>query len=84
RDVALNILPPYSFGFGSAQGEILIRLIQGYRIMRMVIPWWNTPLRSRDLSISPFDAREFHAQFEVAFKKWSRQQTGAKGAAPQA
>jgi len=79
REVALNILPPYSFGFGSAQGEILIRLTQGYRIMRMVIPWWNTPLRSRDLSISPFDAREFHAQFEVAFKKWSRQQPGAKG-----
>jgi AmiR/NasT family two-component response regulator len=40
----------------------------------MVIPWWNTPLKSADLSISPFDAREFYAQFDVAFKKWRRQQ----------
>lgn len=74
KEVALNILPPYSFGFGSVQGEILIQLVAGYRIMRMVIPWWNTPLKSADLSISPFDAREFYAQFDVAFKKWRRQQ----------
>ena len=74
KEVALNILPPYSFGFGAAQGEILIRLVEGYRLMRMLIPWWNTPLKSRDLSISPFDAREFYAQLDVAYKKWLRQQ----------
>jgi hypothetical protein len=74
KEVALNILPPYSFGFGSAQGEILIRLIAGHRVMRMVVPWWNTPMKSADLSISPFDAREFYAQLDVAFKKWRRQE----------
>ncbi|HEX7573638.1 MAG TPA: adenylate/guanylate cyclase domain-containing protein [Bacteroidota bacterium] len=74
HEIVLNILPPYSFGFGSTQGEILIHLVAGYRSMRMVIPWWNTPLKSADLSISPFDAREFYAQFDVAFKKWRRQQ----------
>ncbi|HUI66419.1 MAG TPA: adenylate/guanylate cyclase domain-containing protein [Bacteroidota bacterium] len=81
KEVALNILPPYSFGFGSAQGEILIRLLAGYRTMRVVIPWWNTPLKSRDLSISPFDAREFYSQLEVAFKKWRRQTKLEKEAA---
>jgi class 3 adenylate cyclase len=80
KEVALNILPPYSFGFGSAQGEILITLLAGFRTMRMVIPSWNTPLKSRDLSISPFDAREFYEQLDVAFKKWRRQQDLDRGA----
>ena len=74
REVVLNLLPPYSFTFGSAQGEIRIRLVQGYRAMRVVIPWWNTPIRSKDLSIAPNDAREFFAQLDVAFKKWQQQQ----------
>jgi hypothetical protein len=39
-----------------------------------VIPWWNTPIRSKDLSIAPNDAREFFAQLDVAFKKWQQQQ----------
>jgi class 3 adenylate cyclase len=73
KEVALNLLPPYSFGYGSTQGEVLIRLKEGFRAMRVIIPWWNTPVRSKDLSIAPNDAREFYAQLEVAFKKWSKQ-----------
>jgi class 3 adenylate cyclase len=74
REVVMNILPPYAFGFGSATGEILIRLNEGYRAMRMVFPWWNTPIKSRDLSIAPNDPREFYAQLDVAFKKWRKLQ----------
>ena len=73
KEVLLNLLPPYSFGFGSVQGEVLFRLVDGYRAMRVAVPWWNTPVRSKDLSIAPNDAREFFAQLEVAYKKWRKQ-----------
>jgi len=73
RDIVLNILPPYSFGFGSGHGEIHITLNAGYRLMRAIFPWWNTPVRSRDLSIHPFDGKQFFSQFQVAFAKWKKQ-----------
>ncbi|MEW6509615.1 MAG: adenylate/guanylate cyclase domain-containing protein [Bacteroidota bacterium] len=72
KEVALNILPPYSFGYGAAHGEILLQLREGFRTMRVVIPWWNSPIKSRDLTVAPNDAREFYAQFEVAYKKWRK------------
>ena len=70
REVFLNILPPYSFGFGAGKGEVHVRLNTGYAILRALVPWWNTPVRSRDLSLLPFDAHEFYAQLEVALAKW--------------
>lgn len=73
QDVVLNILPPYSFGFGAGHGEMYITLNTGYRLMRAVFPWWNTPVRSRDLSIHPFDGKQFFSQFQVAFAKWQKQ-----------
>jgi class 3 adenylate cyclase len=73
RGVVLNVLPPYSFGFGSSENEIQVRLNEGYRLMRALIPWWNTPVKSRDLSLTPFDAREFYVQLEVALTKWKKQ-----------
>jgi len=73
EEVVLNFLPPYSFGFGAGQSEIYITLNAGYRIMRAIVPWWNSPVRSRDLSILPFDAKQFFSQFQVAFAKWKKQ-----------
>ncbi len=73
RGVVLNVLPPYSFGFGAGESEIQVRLKDGYRLMRALIPWWNTPVKSRDLSLTPFDAREFYVQTEVALTKWKKQ-----------
>ena len=75
KEGALNILPPYSFGFGSSgNAEIQIRLFSGFQALRIVVPWWNTPLKSRDFSLLPGDTREFYAQFETAFAKWKKQQ----------
>jgi hypothetical protein len=75
REAALNILPPYTFGFGSSgNAEIQIRLFSGFQALRIVVPWWNTPLKSRDFSLLPGDTREFYAQFETAFAKWKKQQ----------
>jgi class 3 adenylate cyclase len=71
REVLLNILPPYSFGYGSTSGEVLVTLREGYRILRLILPWSNTPMRSRDLSLAPNDGREFFFQLDVAFKRWN-------------
>ncbi len=70
RDVVLNILPPYSFGFGAGRAEVLVRLHAGYMALRAFLPWLNSPVRSRELSLVPFDAKEFCAQLEVALRKW--------------
>ena len=72
KEVVVNFLPPYSFGYGSTEGEILIVLKEGMRFLRALIPWWNTPIRSKDLSIVPNDAKEFFFQFETAWKKWKK------------
>ena len=74
KEVVLNILPPYSFGLGVRTGEIIVRLVSGYTVLRIFFPWLNSALRSRDLGLVPFDAREFYTQLEVAFTKWKRQQ----------
>jgi hypothetical protein len=69
-----NILPPYSFGIGSGRAEIHVRLTSGASALRLLLPWLNTPMRSRMLSIHPFDTKEFYVQCEVALMKWARQQ----------
>jgi class 3 adenylate cyclase len=76
RDVVFNILPPYSFGFGSHKGEIHVRLKEGHRLMRMVIPWFNSPRKSKDISLLPFAPREFFDQFRIAFQTWKKKQNG--------
>ena len=72
RDVVLNILPPYSFGFGSGQAEIQLRLYKGGAGLRLLFPWLNTPVKSRDLALHPGDTREFYHQLDFAFRKWKK------------
>jgi class 3 adenylate cyclase len=72
KEVVLNLLPPYAFGFGSAEGEILTVLKEGKRFLRLLVPWWNTPIKSKDLSLVPFDVKEFYFQFDIALKKWKK------------
>jgi class 3 adenylate cyclase len=74
KEVVLNVLPPYSFGFGSQSGDIIVRLKTGYTVARIFFPWLNGPMKSRDLGLVPFDPREFYTQLEVAYTKWRRQQ----------
>ncbi len=71
-EVVLNLLPPYSFGFGSRKGEIHILLKEGFRAMRILVPWFNSPVRSKDMSLLPFAPREFYEQFQVALEQWKR------------
>jgi class 3 adenylate cyclase len=73
KDVLMNILPPYSFGYGSQQGEVLVTLKEGFRTLRVIFPWSNTPVKSRDLSLAPNDGREFYYQIDAAFKRWKSQ-----------
>ncbi len=72
REVVLNVLPPYSFGFGSGKAEIQIRLREGHQSLRILFPWLNNPFKSRDISLQPGDTREFFFQLEYAFRKWRK------------
>ena len=76
RDVVFNILPPYSFGFGAHKGEIHVRLKEGHRLLRMIIPWFNSPRKSKDISLLPFAPKEFFDQFRIAFQTWKKKQNG--------
>ncbi len=69
REVVLNVLPPYSFGFGSGKAEVQIRLREGYQVLRILFPWLNNAFKSRDISLLPGDTREFFYQMENAFRK---------------
>lgn len=72
REVVTNVLPPYSFAFGSKEGEIQIRKMKGANRRRLLMPWLNTPKRSRLISVSPSSPREFFDQLQVALTKWKR------------
>ncbi len=74
KEVLGNILPPYSFGVGSGRAEIHVRLNSGATLLRIFLPWYNTPLHSRVLSLHPSDTKEFYVQCEVALMKWGKQQ----------
>ncbi len=74
-DVVVNILPPYSFGLGSKEGEILIQRKMGHRFFRLLFPWLNSPRKSKDISLFPYAAWEFFEQFRIAFYSWKRQET---------
>ena len=63
-------MSPYSFGFGSKQGDILIVRKTGFESKRVLMPWKNTPENSKRISLSPSDPEEFFNQLEVAIKKW--------------
>jgi class 3 adenylate cyclase len=75
RDVVVNILPPYSFGLGSKEGEILIQRKVGHRFFRLLVPWLNSPRKSKDISLFPYAAWEFFEQFRIAFYSWKRQES---------
>jgi hypothetical protein len=72
KEVVSNILPPYAFGFGSVEGEIVIILKEGKRFLRLLFPWTNSPVKSRDLSLVPFDVKEFYYQVDIALRKWKK------------
>jgi class 3 adenylate cyclase len=72
HEVIVNVFPPYSFGFGSRQGEIHIILKEGHRGLRVLVPWFNSPVKSKDISLLPFAPREFFDQFQVALGQWRR------------
>lgn len=72
REVATNILPPYSFGFGSKEGEIQISRLKGANRRRLLMPWLNSPKKSRVISISPSNPKEFFEQLQLALAKWKR------------
>jgi hypothetical protein len=71
-EVVLGILPPFFFGFGSKRGEVLIRRKKGWNRLRLFFPWLNTSKRSRAISLTPSDPREYFQQLEVAYEKWKR------------
>ena len=71
-EVFLNPFPPYAFGLGGREGEIRVRLLEGVRLLRVFLPWMNTPVRSMDIGLHPVAPREFFEQLEVAFAKWRR------------
>jgi hypothetical protein len=72
QEVAGNILPPFSFGFGSRVGEVHIMRRKGRRQSRLIFPWLNTASRCRDISLTPSDPRGFYEQLDTAYKKWMR------------
>jgi hypothetical protein len=74
--VLLNPFPAYSFGLGGGEGEIRVRLKEGFRLLRVLVPWFNTAVRSMDIGLHPFAAREFFDQMDVAFAKWRRIHSG--------
>jgi hypothetical protein len=74
RDVVFNVLPAYSFGINTKEGEIQLRRKKGSRILRIFFPWLHSPRRSKDISLFPYDTWEFFEQFRIAFYSWKRQQ----------
>jgi hypothetical protein len=74
KDVFLNFLPPYSFGINSQEGEINIQKKKGYRFLRFLFPWLNSPQSCKDISLFPYDAWEFFEQSRIAFYSWKRQE----------
>ena len=70
RKVFLNVLPPYSFGFGARQGEIIICRKTGVERLRQLLPFLNTAKRSRVLGLSPADPKEFYEQMGTAMQRW--------------
>lgn len=82
REVLFNPFPAYSFGLGGREGEIRVRLKEGVRLLRVLVPWFNTAVRSMDIGLHPFAAREFFDQMDVAFAKWKRIHSGDGPRAP--
>ncbi len=74
REVLFSLLPPYSFGAGSGRAAIHVRLNAGHTVLRFLLPWLHSPLRSRVLSLHPLDTKEFYVQCEVALLKWWKKQ----------
>ena len=79
KEVVTNVLPPFSFGFGSKEGEIQIRKFKGGNRRRLLMPWLNSPNRARLVSISPSNPKEFYEQLQVSLKKWQQEKTRKSG-----
>ena len=75
KDVVLGILPPFFFGAGSKKGEIIVERKKGWKNMRLLTPWLNTPKKSRELSLTPSDPKEYFDQLKVAYAKWKKVQS---------
>jgi len=76
KEVAGDILPPFSFGFGSTIGEIHLTRKTGRRQLRLLFPWLNTATKSRTLGLTPSDPKGFYEQLETAYKKWQSKSRG--------
>ena len=74
KDVLLGLLPPFSFGFGSKKGEIIIERKEGWNRLRLLMPWLNRQKKSRIFSLNPSDPSEYFQQLQVAYAKWKRMQ----------
>jgi hypothetical protein len=74
KEVLLGLLPPFSFGFGSKKGEIIIERKEGWNRLRLLMPWLNRPKKSRIFSLNPSDPSEYFQQLQVAYAKWKRMQ----------
>jgi class 3 adenylate cyclase/predicted Ser/Thr protein kinase len=72
RDVLTNVLPPFSFGFGSRKGEIQIVKYKGGNRRRLIMPWLNSAAKCRLISISPSDPKEYYDQLQLSMKKWKQ------------
>jgi serine/threonine protein kinase len=68
--VFLSPMPPYNFGFGARQGEIIIQKAKGFERLRVLLPFLNTPEKSRVVGLSPNEPGEFHEQLDLAIRKW--------------
>jgi hypothetical protein len=74
KEVALGILPPFFFSAGSKKGEIIVERKKGWERMRLLMPWLNTPKKSRAIILNPSDPKEYYQQFTVAYAKWKKLQ----------
>ena len=74
KDVVLGVLPPFSFGFGSKKGEIIVDRQKGWKNLRFLLPWLKTYRKSRSISLTPSDPSEYFQQLQVAYAKWKRMQ----------
>lgn len=71
RSLKPKILP-YSFGFSSKEGGVIVERFSGIKSLRIALPWFNLPEKANLLALTPADPLEFFEQLKVAYEKWKR------------
>jgi hypothetical protein len=72
KNVVFNIMPAYTFGYNSKKGEIHIRRKKGFRLLRFIFPWFNSPSKSKDIGLLPSAPKEFFEQLRHAVQRWQK------------